>query len=180
MKKRLPVSVLSISVAVFVGFMPHSSDPVRFVLMMVLILIFFYSIYPFVPKPLFFSAFVFTIAAMPFLYFHPSREGVQVQPTPTPDIESAYRDAQKEYALGHFERTIEILEPFRGTKAFKVEQLDKTYYLLGLAYLSLPQPRCRDVFDLRPSISQYSLEESLQRKCKEVSCPQCRGIGKVL
>jgi hypothetical protein len=176
--KGLSTAVFGVIATITVYFATISSGLLRVFFIAILLLILMRLLYFHTHRQIFLAAaFLITsgslFCAYKYLYGH--------VPPPSSELnrlEMAFRDARERYNVSDFEGTIKILEPFiSAANSFDTKLVEDSYHLLGLAYLSLPEPRCSDAFRLIPSISQRSLEHSLAEKCKAVSCRQCQGGG---
>jgi len=172
--RRLSGGEPPIIVAILIALAQILPDPLRAILTVVLIFTLIYLLCRmYIPNRLFsFLLALFVTGSLFFAYRY--FQGLPPPPK-LPPLEEAYRDALKCYNLSNFDCVIEKLEPFKGTKDFEPKLVDRSHHLLGLAYLSLQQPRCQDTFRLLSSIVQPNLERSLHDRCKAMSCKLCQG-----
>jgi hypothetical protein len=186
-KKGLPPSVLNlivaiigVIVAILLGFLVLAEDGLRprlilflVALLLVLTLSLLSLLYQYRRIGLFAVVFLLLIGAIGWVV--PYVRAHWLFSPPKPDfLKAVLLDAQREYSGGNFEKTIEILEPVVRDASYGDKQLERLYHLLGLAYLSVPEPQCTDAQDLLPRISQQSLAASLFEKCR-MACRLCGG-----
>lgn len=181
-KGALPTNILTviaIIVAILIHFATPEAGPLRSICLLLLavtLLYLAYELYIHIPKRLS-LIIILLVAAVAVLAIIDSKWPIP-WPWATSEVEksadplaAAFLEGQNRYSRGDYEGTIEVLEPFEGTDRFEAKQ----YHLLGLAYLSLPEPRCTDAIRLLPRVTQRDLEVALGEKCKAVSCRQCKG-----
>jgi hypothetical protein len=175
MKYRgLSAGFLGVVVAILAELASLYQGPPRVISVISMLFILAYLFYSHLPKGVFLVC-ALTVAGV---YWYLRLRDNGVKPPPVSRLETAFRDARERYNMNDPEGTIKILEPFIGARGFEKDLVGRAYHLLGLAYLSLPDPRCSDALRLLPSIDQPSLEKSLYDKCNSVSsCHQCRGEG---